>query len=248
MLLPIWQLAPASAALMWGEGLPRKKARRASWFKLWLNQKPLVDAVPDDVAGRALKAAFQYFDDGEILELDPLAGAVFAVLKSQVDEAISNYTVSVEAGTAGANKRWGKESQNGDSPPIPSPSRPMGEHAEDRSKKIEVISCAFVVQLLNELSGSRFRETTKATQRLIRARENEGFTQEDFETVIRHQCKLWGRDAKMQKFLRPETLFGNKFESYLSDAQRYAPKQENTYTLAPMEDPWERAVREGQYV
>jgi uncharacterized phage protein (TIGR02220 family) len=226
-----------------------KKPKRPSWFKLWLNQKPLIDAVPDDVAGRALKAAYHYFDTREVPELDSLAGAVFAVLKSQIDEAISNYNVSVEAGTAGANKRWGKESQNSDSPPIASLSHPIGENTEDRSKKIEDnISCAFAVQLLNDLSGSRFRDTTKSTQKLIHAREKEGYTREDFETVIRHQCKLWGQDTKMQKYLRPETLFGSKFDAYLSDARRREPKHDTGYKLAPVEDPWETAVKEGMYV
>lgn len=225
-----------------------KKSKGPSWFKLWLNQKPLIDAVPDDVAGKALKAAYQYFDTGEILELDSLAGAVFAVMKSQIDEAISNYNVSVEAGAAGASKRWGKEHQSSDSPPIAPLSHPMGEHTEDRSKKIEDnISCSFAVKLLNDLSGSRFRESTKATQRLIHAREKEGYSMDDFEAVIRHQCKLWGQDTKMQKYLRPETLFGNKFEAYLSDARRHEPKQEQCYTLAPVEDPFETAIKGGGY-
>lgn len=108
--------------------------------------------------------------------------------------------------------------------------------------------CDSAVQLLNDLSGSRFRATTNATQKLIQAREKEGYTLEDIEAVIRHQCKQWGQDAKMQKYLRPETLFGNKFEGYLSDARRQEPKQETEYTLAPVEDPWEMAVKEGQHV
>jgi len=126
----------------------------------------------------------------------------------------------------------------------------MGEHTEDRRKKIEdnYISCSFAIRLLNELSGSSFRDTTKTTQRLIRAREKEGYTLEDFEMVIRHKCSQWSKDEKMREYLRPQTLFGSKFESYLSDARRTEPKQETGYTLAPVEDPWEMAVREGRCV
>lgn len=108
--------------------------------------------------------------------------------------------------------------------------------------------CDSAVQLLNDLSGSCFRPTTKATQKIIAARIKDGYTLEDIEAVIRHQNSLWGRDTKMRKYLRPATLFGNKFESYLSDARRQKPKQETEYTLAPVEDPWETAVREGQHV
>ena len=107
--------------------------------------------------------------------------------------------------------------------------------------------CSKVVDLLNTLSGSSFRADTKTTQRLIAARENEGYSLADIEMVIRHQCELWGKDEKMRKYLRPETLFGNKFEAYLSDARRSEPQQEPGYILAPLEDPWDAAMRGNDY-
>ena len=106
-------------------------------------------------------------------------------------------------------------------------------------------TCSKAVQLLNELSGSSFRATTKSTQKLIAAREREGYTLTDIEMVIRHQCGLWGKDANMCKYLRPETLFGSKFEAYLSDARRNSSSLEPGYTLARLDDPWEVAVRGG---
>ena len=106
-------------------------------------------------------------------------------------------------------------------------------------------TCAKAVQLLNDLSGSSFRATTKSTQKLIAAREKDGYTLADIEAVIRHQCGLWAKDANMSKYLRPETLFGNKFEGYLSDARRSSPSPEQGYTLASLEDPWEAAMRGG---
>ena len=107
--------------------------------------------------------------------------------------------------------------------------------------------CSKAVDLLNNLSGSSFRANTKSTQRLISARLNDGYSLEDMEAVIRHQCGLWGKDEKMRKYLRPETLFGNKFEAYLSDARRSEPQQEPGYILAPLEDPWDAAMRGNDY-
>ena len=104
-------------------------------------------------------------------------------------------------------------------------------------------TCAKAVQLLNDLSGSSFRSTTKSTQKLIAAREKDGYTLEDIEMVIRHQCGLWAKDTNMSKYLRPETLFGNKFEGYLSDARKNSPSPEPGYTLASTEDPWEVAMK-----
>ena len=44
----------------------------------------------------------------------------------------------------------------------------------------------------------------------------EGFTVDDFKTVIKKKFDEWGNDKQMSKYLRPETLFGTKFEGYLN--------------------------------
>ena len=49
-----------------------KKSKRPSWFKLCLHHKSLFDALPDAVAGRAIKAALHYFATGETLQLAEL--------------------------------------------------------------------------------------------------------------------------------------------------------------------------------
>ena len=82
--------------------------------------------------------------------------------------------------------------------------------------KQENIPYAEIVAYLNERTGSSFRPTTKATQSHIRARWREGFKLEDFFTVIDNMVEKWGNDPKMSQYLRPETLFGPKFESYLN--------------------------------
>ena len=51
---------------------------------------------------------------------------------------------------------------------------------------------------------------------MIDARLNEDFTVEDFKTVIDNQVQVWGLNSEQSKYLRPVTLFGPKFESYLN--------------------------------
>jgi len=71
-----------------------------------------------------------------------------------------------------------------------------------------------VVEHLNKKRKSNFKANTRITSSLISARKNEGFKLEDFIKVINSKCSEWlGTD--MEKFLRPETLFGSKFEGYL---------------------------------
>ena len=73
-----------------------------------------------------------------------------------------------------------------------------------------------IVQYLNQKTNKNFKHTSKVTQRHIRARLAEGFTASDFKQVIDNKCNDWLRDQKMKEYLRPETLFGTKFESYLN--------------------------------
>ena len=73
-----------------------------------------------------------------------------------------------------------------------------------------------ICDYLNKLTNSNYRSTTKKTKELIKARFNEGFCLEDFKVVIEKKTIDWINDKEMSKYLRPETLFGNKFESYLN--------------------------------
>lgn len=75
-----------------------------------------------------------------------------------------------------------------------------------------------VVGYLNSKTNKKFRAKTPATKRVINARLAEGFTVSDFKTVIDNQCRDW--DTNMVQYLRPITLFGNKFESYLNNSSQ----------------------------
>jgi len=71
-----------------------------------------------------------------------------------------------------------------------------------------------VIDYLNTKIGAHYRVTDKV-RKLIHARVNEGFNTDDFIVVIDNKSSDWcGTD--MEKYLRPETLFGNKFDNYLN--------------------------------
>lgn len=76
-----------------------------------------------------------------------------------------------------------------------------------------------IINYLNEKAGTNYRASSKATQSHINARLREKYTIEDFKKVIDIKVSKWKDDVKMCEFLRPETLFGNKFESYLNEKQ-----------------------------
>lgn len=88
-----------------------KREKRPAWFKMFRNQKALIDSVPDENVGRAIKAVFQYFENGEVVEMEALEFAVFSSIKPYVDESMEDYEKMVESGRVGANKRWNHKSE-----------------------------------------------------------------------------------------------------------------------------------------
>lgn len=72
-----------------------------------------------------------------------------------------------------------------------------------------------IIDYLNKVCGTHYRYGDK-TVGLIKTRMKEGFTVEDFKKVIDKKYADWSK-GDMAKYLRPETLFGTKFESYLNE-------------------------------
>lgn len=84
---------------------------------------------------------------------------------------------------------------------------------KEEDKDINIYSS--IISYLNEKAHTKYRHSSSKTKTLIKARLNEGFTEDDFKKVIDNKTEEW-LNSDMEKYLRPETLFGTKFESYLN--------------------------------
>lgn len=72
-----------------------------------------------------------------------------------------------------------------------------------------------IINHLNQTAKTNYRSSSKKTQDLIKARLNEGFSVDDFKQVHIIKYAEWA-GTDFEKFLRPQTLYSNKFESYLN--------------------------------
>ena len=72
-----------------------------------------------------------------------------------------------------------------------------------------------IISYLNQKLNSNYKYSTKSTKDCIKARLNEGFTLEEFKIVIDKKYNEW-INTEMEQYLRPITLFSNKFEGYLN--------------------------------
>ena len=101
---------------------------------------------------------------------------------------------------------------------------------EDKEKDNNIyVPYKEIITYLNEKTGKKLRWDVKSNQKEIKARFNEGYTLDDFKTVIDKKYHEWGRKPTkeelqrgvndMRIYLRPKTLFGSNFDVYLNQEQ-----------------------------
>ena len=92
----------------------------------------------------------------------------------------------------------------------------VNDNKKKASPSDEVIT---ILEDLNKRTKSKkgFSPLAQCNQNLIKARMSEGFTVENFITVNEKKVKQWLHDPEMSKYLRPATLYGNKFDGYLNE-------------------------------
>ena len=101
---------------------------------------------------------------------------------------------------------------------------------EDKEKDNNIyVPYKEIISYLNEKTGKKLRWDAKSNQKEIKARFNEGYTLDDFKTVIDKKYNEWGRKPTkeelqrgikdMRIYLRPKTLFGSNFDVYLNQEQ-----------------------------
>lgn len=85
-----------------------------------------------------------------------------------------------------------------------------------------------IISYLNQKAGTSYKSNTNSYKNIINSRFKDGYRLEDFYKVIENKSDDWyGTDYA--KFLRPETLFGNKFETYLNQKNSKKTAQDIAY-------------------
>lgn len=201
---------------------------KVNYFSFFENYHNVLQALPDESAGRVFKAITGFvFDDVDPC-LDAVEMAVFQALKPSLD-------LSKKRAKAASSKREQTENKT-EQTEYKQEQKGIRNIRNIRNKEKDINTTTVsnkstvltnttkkiyrqveeVVNYLNEKTGSKYRPKTEATATHIRARLKEGFSVDDCKTVIDNMTAEWGDDDKMAAYLRPQTLFSGKFESYLN--------------------------------
>lgn len=179
-----------------------------------------VNELPKELQADIYSAIFKLGFDFERTELSGISKTIFKLVEPIILANNQRFMNATEARhEQDGSKRRAKPKRNR--------GKTSGNKDRDKDKDVDkdkdnknsdlVIQ---IVRVLNEVTESDFRPSSKATSKLISARINDGYSFDELKDVILHKTAQWKNDPKMKSYLRPETIFGSKFESYLQEAKK----------------------------
>lgn len=179
----------------------------------------ILEDLNDEQRGQLFYAIYQH-QLGNELELTPLIKIAFSQFKNQFARDEEKYKNTckrrAEAGSKGGKQKVANASKPKQKVANVAESDNDSVNDNDNVSDSDSDSVSNIIEHLNRIAHTSYKSSTAKTKSLIKARLKEGFTLEDFYQVHINKYAEWHTDEKMIKFLRPETLYSNKFESYLN--------------------------------
>lgn len=215
-------------------------------FVLYTGYMEHIGLMDMEQRGVLLTALMMYVSGNELPDMDGITQMAFSFIKSQIDRDTGKYEEICrkrsEAGKTGGRPKangFSEKQEKAKKANVFSGKQTKAKKADndteydtDSDIKDNMSSSTSadrpmypykdIVDYLNQKTGASFRSTSRDTQKHIRARLQEGYCLDDFKRVIDNKCAEWGKipvagEKDMRKYLRPATLFGTKFESYLQE-------------------------------
>lgn len=201
---------------------------KLTYIKLFVDYLDAIEPLGDAERGRLFTSLLEYARTGVAPQLNGNERFLFPMMRASLDRDMAEMDdiskARSEAGKKSAEARASKPKQNKQVPA--KASKPSKDKDKDKDKEEDnippnpqggdYIPYAEIADFLNETAGTSYSASGEKTKSCIRARWNDGFRLDDFKAVIVKKSAQW-KGTDMAKYLRPETLFGTKFEGYLNE-------------------------------
>ena len=193
-------------------------------FLLYIDSYDAIKDLSTEQKGLLFDAIFIKQIENEVTINDPVVKMAFNFIQNQISRDKEKYKTTCEKNRENINKRWSRKSTTEYDRIRPNTKHTDNDNDNDNDsdndnvndKEINIY-IPQIIAYLNDHGDKQFKTKSAKTAKLIKARLAEGFMLEDFKKVIDNKIRSWIDDPEMNKYLRPETLFGNKFEAYLNE-------------------------------
>lgn len=206
-------------------------------FVLYGDIEETLNEMTDEEAAALFRGLVRYFNTGADPGFDGILKFVFIPIRQQMDRDREKYDAKCERNRAAAQKRWDANAYrcmqtyandantNKDTNKDKDTNKNKNKKADKTASVARATVASSAIQYLNEKTGGNYK-TTASVVRNIGAIIDAGHTAEDIRAVIEKKCAEWIHEPKMRAYLRPSTLFGDKFEEYLAAPEPAAAEEE----------------------
>lgn len=204
-------------------------------FIVYGDTKAVVDELTNEQAGELFRGMLEYFEDGTDPKFNGVLKIAFIPIKQQMDRDQDKYVKRCERNRANAAMRWHNSDANGcnrmqsdandaNTDKDTGTGIKEGTGSDIKSPESDTNLPLSLISYLNSKTGSKYQADANVT-RMIIGLLGQGYSETDMRTVIDRKCAEWSDDAKMKTYLRPSTLFGDKFGEYLNAPESIEAEQ-----------------------
>ena len=178
--------------------------RKGNVFQYYTNEQLMIDLNSSEKT--IIKVKKELREVGLLEEIRQGNNLPNRIYISQVDGAVENTVLELEKVQHGAVENTVHELEKVQTNKID-----INDTDNNNIKSI----CQEVITYLNQVTNKNFNKNTASHHKYIKARLKEGYKLKDFKHVVNVMAATWmGTDY--ERYLQPQTLFGNKFDSYLN--------------------------------
>lgn len=178
--------------------------RKGNVFQYYTNEQLMIDLNSSEKT--IIKVKKELREVGLLEEIRQGNNLPNRIYISQVDGAVENIVLELEKVQHGAVENTVLELEKVQTNKID-----INDTDNNNIKSF----CQEVITYLNQVTKKNFNKDTASHHKYIKARLKEGYELKDFKHVINVMAATWmGTDY--ERYLQPQTLFGNKFDSYLN--------------------------------
>lgn len=204
-------------------------------FVVYTDIKETLDGLTDDQVATLFRGMVDYQLTGSVPEFEGVLKFAFIPIRQQMDRDNTKWERTKAARTesgrqggirSGEVRRAKAQSEANEASASQSKQNEANEavnvnvnvnvngNGNVNGADAEALSSS-LISYLNEKSGGKYKPTAAITDRIAELLAA-GYTESDFIQVIDSKVAEWKDDPKMRSYLRPRTLFGDKFEEYVS--------------------------------
>lgn len=207
-------------------------AKEQKGFVVYGDIEESLDELSDEQVAKLFRGMVNYFNTGKDPKFSGVLKLAFIPIRQQMDRDVDKYEKKCQKNKESIQAYWDKvksEKENTNEyeriPPNTNATNTKTKTSTNTKTETDTITTSsetdasslpsFLIGYLNEKAGTNYN-VTKSVSKQIEGLVADGYSPDQMRTVIDRKCDEWLTDEKMRTYLRPSTLFGEKFGEYVS--------------------------------